>query len=204
MKNTFVLFGGTGGIGSALATLLLSSGDNVSIVSRSDEKLSTLPSGATGSVCDYSPESIESILIQTKEKNGDLTGVVNLSGSVLLKPAHLTTPQEFDAVMQTNVYTSFAILRAATKILSQSGGGSIVFCSSAAAQVGLANHEAIACAKGALIAMTRSAAATYAGKNIRINCIAPGLTKTSLTRRITTSDAGLKASLALHPPGSPW
>jgi NAD(P)-dependent dehydrogenase (short-subunit alcohol dehydrogenase family) len=77
-------------------------------------------------------------------------------------------------------------------------GGSIVLVSSAAARVGLANHEAIAAAKAGVIGLALSAAATYAPRGIRVNCVAPGLVRTPLTSRITENEAALKGSLAMH------
>jgi NAD(P)-dependent dehydrogenase (short-subunit alcohol dehydrogenase family) len=80
-------------------------------------------------------------------------------------------------------------------------GGAIVLVSSAAARLGLPNHEAIAAAKAGVIGLARSAAATYAGRGLRFNVVAPGLVRTGMSRRITGSAAGEKASLALHPLG---
>ncbi|MBN8558433.1 MAG: SDR family oxidoreductase, partial [Burkholderiales bacterium] len=76
--------------------------------------------------------------------------------------------------------------------------GSIVLCATAAARTGLANHEAIAAAKGGVMGLALSAAATYAGRNIRVNCVAPGLIDTPLAARITSNEAALKASASLH------
>jgi NAD(P)-dependent dehydrogenase (short-subunit alcohol dehydrogenase family) len=77
-------------------------------------------------------------------------------------------------------------------------GGAIVLVSSAAARVGLANHEAIAAAKAGIIGLTLAAAASYAARGIRVNCVAPGLTETPLTARITANEASRKASEAMH------
>jgi NAD(P)-dependent dehydrogenase (short-subunit alcohol dehydrogenase family) len=77
-------------------------------------------------------------------------------------------------------------------------GGSIVLCSTAAARAGFANHEAIAAAKAGVIGLTLSAAATYAPRNIRVNCVAPGLVDTPLAARITANPAALQASTAMH------
>ena len=76
--------------------------------------------------------------------------------------------------------------------------GSIVLVSSAAARIGLANHEAIAAAKSGVIGLTLAAAASYGAHGIRVNCVAPGLVCTQLTARLTATEASLKASMAMH------
>ena len=73
---------------------------------------------------------------------------------------------EWNAVIAANLTSAFAVVSAAAKSMRQRGG-SIVLVSSAAARLGLANHEAIAAAKAGVIGLTLSAAATYASKGIR-------------------------------------
>nr|MCU0626129.1 SDR family oxidoreductase [Gemmatimonadaceae bacterium] len=122
-------------------------------------------------------------------------------GSLLLKPAHLTRPEEFEEVVAVNLRSSFAVVRAATRVMmanADPAGGAIVLVASAAARIGLANHEAIAAAKGGVIGLTLAAAASYAPKAIRVNCVAPGLVRTPLTARITGSAAAEQASTAMH------
>jgi NAD(P)-dependent dehydrogenase (short-subunit alcohol dehydrogenase family) len=77
----------------------------------------------------------------------------------------------------------------------------VVLFSTAAAAVGLPNHEAIAAAKAGVEGLVRSAAATYASQGLRFNAIAPGLVRTPLSARITSSETALKASVAMHPLG---
>lgn len=127
---------------------------------------------------------------------GKIDGVVNLSGSLLLKGAHLTSYNEYKSVIDASLTTAFSTVRAASKNMKE--GGSVVLVSSAAALTGLANHEAIASAKGAIISLAKSAAATYAGQNLRFNVVAPGLTDTNLTKQIVSNEKSLEVSKAMH------
>jgi NAD(P)-dependent dehydrogenase (short-subunit alcohol dehydrogenase family) len=81
----------------------------------------------------------------------------------------------------------------------RSGGGRLVFTSSVAGSLGLVNHEAIAAAKGGIESMVRSAAATYAQRNIRVNAVAPGLTETRLGSAFLRSDAIREAAVSMIP-----
>ena len=80
-------------------------------------------------------------------------------------------------------------------------GGSVVLVSSAAARVGLANHEAIAAAKAGIIGLVLSAAATYAKQKVRFNAVAPGLVRTPLSKGLLSSELSEKASVGMHPLG---
>eukprot|EP00798_Chlamydomonas_sp_ICE-L_P019404 gene19404-26061_t len=144
-------------------------------------------------------KSVEAAIAAAAEANGGkIDGVVNCVGSIVLKPAHSTSDADFDNVIKLNLTSCFNILRSSVKRMSSTGGGSIVFCSSAVAKHGIPNHEAIAAAKAGILGLSLSAAATYAPKNIRVNCVAPGLTRTPLSARITGSPASLKASENMH------
>lgn len=127
---------------------------------------------------------------------GKLDGVVNCSGSLLLKSAHMTSKSEYQSVIDASLTTSFATIRAAGKYMKD--GGSVVLISSAAALTGLANHEAIAAAKAGVIGLIQSAAATYAHVGLRVNGIAPGMIDTPLTSQLISSPVMLKASIAMH------
>ncbi len=128
---------------------------------------------------------------------GPIDALVNCAGSLLLKPAHLTSEREFREAIDHNLTTAFSAVRAGAKAM-MSSGGSIVLCATAAARAGFANHEAIAAAKGGVIGLTMAAAASYGPRNIRVNCVAPGLVETPLTTRITQNEASLKSSQAMH------
>jgi len=193
---TYLIFGATGGVGSALAHTLLARGHRVIASGRDPQKLALL-SCALGTPPLLADATSSAEVAQVFGEAGPVDGVANCVGSLLLKPAHITTDDEWSAVLRTNLDSAFYVLRGAAKTM-MSTGGSIVLVSSAAGRLGLQNHEAIAAAKAGIIGLTLSAAATYAPRNIRVNCVAPGLTDTPLTARITSNEAAAKASTAMH------
>lgn len=82
---------------------------------------------------------------------GRVDGVANCVGSIVLKSAHTTTDEEFEQTLRLNLHSCFNVLRPAVKNMMRSGGGGIVFCSSAVARHGIPNHEAIAAAKAGVV-----------------------------------------------------
>ncbi len=195
----FVILGGYGGVGTALTRILVGRGDQVLIAGRDTAKLGALAAetGAQHTQADATDSaSIELAIAAGKEQFGELHGVANCFGSLLLKPAHVTTDIEFENVLAANLKSAFSAVRGAAKSIP--GPGSVVLVSSAAARIGLVNHEAIAAAKAGVQGLTLSAAATYAKRGLRFNCVAPGLTDTPLTARIIGSEPAAKASLNMH------
>ncbi len=193
---TAVIIGATGTTGSCLARKLVEAGREVFLVGRDPAKLQELASelGAQFATADLSSSDS---LGEAVSGAGQVDSFVNCIGSILLKPAHLTSDAEFREVVETNLFSAFATVKCAGKML-RANGGSVVLMSSAAAKLGIANHEAIAAAKAGIEGLARSAAATYAGANIRFNVVSPGLVKTNLTKRIWEVPAMANASAELH------
>jgi len=200
-----VIVGGSGGIGSATARRLSAQGCRVVLAARNAERLQAVADeiGAEPLTLDARDGAAVDAMIQTVHaRHGRIDGVVNCAGSILLKPAHSITDQEFADTLAINLTTAFNLLRASTRLMMrQAGGGSIVLCSSVAARRGLLNHEAIAAAKAAVEGLALAAAASYARSGVRVNCVAPGLTRTELTRGLIQNEAVAKASAGLHPLG---
>jgi 3-oxoacyl-[acyl-carrier protein] reductase len=199
----FLVLGATGGIGSALARRLAKSGAHLALAARTAETVESLARETGGIAIRLDatwPTEVDAAIARTVAEYGRLDGVAHCVGSLLLKPAHSTTDEEWDQALLANLSSAFYVLRAASRVMQRTGG-SIVLISSAAASTGLANHEAIAAAKGGIAAISISGAATYASRNIRVNCVAPGLVRTPLTARLTENEASLKASQGMHPLG---
>jgi NAD(P)-dependent dehydrogenase (short-subunit alcohol dehydrogenase family) len=182
-----------------LAQLLVGQGARVTIGARDPERLRDAASrtGADPLSVDVTDASaVEAAVAEAAARMGGLDGVAHCVGSVLLKPAHRTTPDEWERTLATNLSSAFWVVRAAARVMT--GAGSVVLVSSAAAAEGLPNHEAIAAAKAGVEGLARSAAATYAPRGLRVNVVAPGLVDTPLTAAITNHGPSREASLALH------
>lgn len=200
---TYLILGATGGIGSELARQLASAGARPVLAARNGDRLARLADELgempmmTLDAAD--PDAVKGAAKRLKADLGRLDGIANCVGSLLLKPAHRTSLEEWEATLRANLTTAFAAVSAAAATMRE--GGSVVLVSSAAARAGLASHEAIAAAKAGVIGLTLSAAATYAGQGLRVNAVAPGLVETSMTAGLTGSPAMRKATEAMHPLG---
>lgn len=206
MDSTRVAFivGATGGIGSALVQRLAADNWHIMLVGRDATKLDALAATldpartATQMLNARDFDAVQQAVAATVARWGRLDAAVNLAGSILLKAAHTTSQAEYDDVIGQSLTTAFALVRAAAPAIGAAGGGSIVLTSSAAARIGLVNHEAIAAAKAGVQGLALSAAATYAARGVRVNSVAPGLVRTPLAARIVDNPAALKASESMH------
>ena len=211
----YLIMGANGGIGRSLAEKLLVDGSRVALCCRDTAKMSDLVdalcAGAAGAsakarimtvgVDATVPAEVEACVKDVVKEFGRVDGAANCVGSIVLKPAHSTSEEEFEQTLKTNLYSSFSLMRNLARPMMKQKSGSVVFCSSAVASIGMSNHEAIAAAKAGVEGLVLSAASTYARFGIRVNVVAPGLTNTPLAAKITSNEAALKASVAMHPLG---
>ena len=200
------LIGGiTGGIGSELAVKLGAEGDCVAGYARkaADGDSFSPQDEFMLKTCDATdPKALETVINEFQKDLGSIDSYTHAIGSIYLRPAHLTLVEDWLQTIQTNLSSAFYALRSVTKIMAKQGHGSCLFFSTAAAQTGIANHEAIAAAKGGIEAMVRAAAASYASRGLRINAIAPSLTDTPLSQAIIGSEQALEISKRMHPAGA--
>lgn len=198
-QPTYIVIGATGGIGSAMSRRLARS-SNLVLAGRREDRLSALAKdlNALHRVADATRlDDVQALFQDGADRFGRVDGIVNCAGTILLKPAHLISDEEFDETIAANLRTAFNTVKVGARAM-MSDGGSIVLCSSAVALTGIANHDAISAAKAGVVGLTRAAAATYANRNIRVNCVAPGLTRTPLSQFITENETSEKKSISMH------
>jgi meso-butanediol dehydrogenase/(S,S)-butanediol dehydrogenase/diacetyl reductase len=196
--------GAAGGIGSAVARAFADAGARVLGVDRVDSDY----------VCDLTrADEVERAVAAAEERLGRLDVVFNGAGisgrSLGDGPVHACTEEAWDAVLATNLKSVFLCAKYTVPRLRRSGGGAIVNLSSVVGLVGseVFDTHAYAASKGAIVALTRAMAVSYAREGIRVNAICPGLIDTPMSAR-ARSDLETMARLAeLQPltgePGRP-
>jgi NAD(P)-dependent dehydrogenase (short-subunit alcohol dehydrogenase family) len=201
MAGAVLVFGATGGIGGAVAEGLAASGRPVHLAGRDSERLAALAArlGAPATVTDVlAPGAIARAVAEAVAPHGGrLAGLVFAVGSIVLKPLKRATVEDHLAAYRLNVAAAAEALAAAEAAL-KAGEGSVVLFSSVAARSGFANHAVIGPAKAAVEGLTVAAAAELA-PSVRVNCIAPSLTRTGIAAPLVGNEAMAKAIAAQHP-----
>jgi len=197
---SFLIWGATGGVGSALARRLRRSEEAVHLVGRNEVKLAGLAEeiGAFFGVADVTDATA---LSEAVRGAGDqLRGLAYCVGSITLKPLARLEENDFLSDFRINALGAALAVQAALPALRAWVGrpASIVLFSTVAVAQGFAGHASIAAAKGAVEGMTRSLAAELAPK-MWVNCIAPSLLDTDLARQILASETIANAIRQLHP-----
>ncbi len=181
MTKIALITGASGGIGRALAAQLHTQGYRIAVVGRDAKRLSDLMADARIEADTTTPEGAAMAVASCADALGQApTLLAHCVGSTLIAPLHRTRTEAYREVIRVNLDSAVFMLQAWLTAL-RGEAGAAVFASSVVARIGVANHEAIAAAKGGIEAMVRSAAATYAAQGIRINAVAPGLTETPMT-----------------------
>ena len=201
-----IVTGATGAIGSATADHLIQAGWDVALVARDADRVADMasdlgPQGHPFQADALSSASLDAAFADVIARLGPPTALVHAVGSTLLRPAHTVSDDELDEIIATNLTSAFYALRAFMRTAARGGTSAALFFSSAATDIGLVNHEAISAAKGGIDGLVRAAAATYAGRGMRVNAVAPGLVRSNLTRRLVENPATLAASEWMHPLG---
>jgi 3-oxoacyl-[acyl-carrier protein] reductase len=199
-----VITGATGAIGSALASILHAQGETLLLCGRSNEKLEQL-NQALGAVhhtlaADLTGADGGAALQAKAAQIGCIDGLAHCMGSTVVRPLHLTSEKDWHEQLAANATSAFHVLRWFVVQATKAQMPAIaVLTSSVVAEAGFANHEAIAASKCAVTGLALSAAATYADKGVRVNVVAPGLTRSTLTQRFIATPEAEARSAALIP-----
>jgi len=198
MAAPIIIFGATGGIGEALARRLAPTGTPLFLVGRSPDKVGPLAdelSARSGIADVLDGDSVDAVVTQADEGQG-IAGIAYCVGSIVIKPLKAASESDFIDAYRLNVLGAVRAIRAAEKGL-KAAKGSVVLFSTVAVRQGFANHTVIASAKGAVEGLALSLAAELA-PHVRINAIAPSLTRTPLAHGLLTNDQMVQSIAQLH------
>jgi len=188
-----LITGGNSGIGLATARLFVAEGAQVAITGRDqitlDEAVAELGSSARGYRADITLAEDRKHLFAALAKDfGKLDIVFANAGISGRTPTGSTDEAIFENVIRTNLNAAFFTVNSAAALLNDNG--SVIFNGSVHNYLGQAGVAAYAATKGGVVSMARSIAADFAPRNIRVNVVAPGATKTPIWKR------GARASLS--------
>jgi 3-oxoacyl-[acyl-carrier protein] reductase len=186
--HPILIIGASRGIGHALAARLLSEGKPIITMCRSDL------AGAGSHII----HDVLSPGFPADQLPKALGGLVYCPGSMDLKPLRSIKADDLRNALELNAIAAFTAVQACADRLKEAPGSGVVLFSTVAVQRGMAFHAGVAAAKGAVEGLARALAAELAPK-VRVNCIAPSLTRTPLAKKILSSPEREKASAERHP-----
>ncbi len=196
---SIIIFGGAGAIGSAIARRLAARGDRPHLAGRDPGRLAAAAreTGAGVSVCDVTDPGAIAAAVAEAAAAGGLAGLVYAAGTINLKPVGSLTVADFEDDWRVNALGAALALQAAAPHLKLVEGASAVLFSTVAVRQGFAAHASVSMAKGAVEGLTLALAAELAPK-VRVNCIAPSLTRTPLAEGLTRNEALAKGVADAH------
>ena len=196
MSEKYLIFGATGSVGSSLAEQLKNSGNDIHLVARNESEVKTI---AEKLGCSYTVADVleDGFIEKVKSDINDIKGVAYCVGSIDLKPLRMVTEADMNKCMKLNLYSAIEAIKGFQESLKKNKG-SVVLFSTVAAQRGFTNHTIIASAKAAVEGLTVTLAAEFA-PNIRVNCIAPSLSKSKIAEPMLKNPAIAEGIAKAHP-----
>lgn len=204
--------GGNGGIGLGIARALARAGADVAVAGRDEQKcaaaiaeLEAIGVRAIPVLADVRDASaVHAMIARTEEQLGGLDILVANAGTNRRKRPEEYTPEDWREVLDTNLTSVFTCCQAAYPRMQRRGGGKILTIGSMTSLFGFDRAPVYAATKGAVVQLTRSLAAAWAGDNIQVNCILPGWIDTELTRGARRAIAGLEERVTERTPAGRW
>lgn len=195
--ESYIIFGANSDIANMVITNLANMGHKVYAIARKFDKHNYQGLAIEKIESEFTDfATVDKIIQDISEKDSSIVGIANFAGTIFLKNIANVSEEEYENVMQSNFKTCFAITKSAGKYLKDA---SVLFISTTATLVGLANHELVAASKAAVNGLIISAAASFAQKNLRFNAIAPSLVETNLAKSIIGNEMGRKFSEGINP-----
>ena len=197
--TTIIIIGATGGIGAALSRRLAASGNHIHAIGRDAARLHALSSEISGTCAVADVTDRASLELAIAAAGPTVSGLAYCVGSINLKPVSRITDEDVERDFRLNALGAFRAVQAALPALKANGTpSSVVLFSTVAVAQGFASHASIGMAKGAVEGLMLSLAAELAPK-VRVNCVAPSLTRTPLAAALTSNEQMATAIAALHP-----
>ena len=196
MSEKYLIFGATGSVGSSLAEQLKNSGNDIHLVARNENEVKTL---AEKLGCSYTVADVleDGFIEKVKSDVNEIKGIAYCVGSIDLKPLRMVTEADMNKCMKLNLYSAIEAIKGYQESLKKNKG-SVVLFSTVAAQRGFTNHTIIASAKAAVEGLTVTLAAEFA-PHIRVNCIAPSLSKSKIAEPMLKNPAIAEGIAKAHP-----
>ena len=198
MSKKYIIFGSTGAIGSSLAEQLYDLNNECHLVGKNEEEVKKLATklSYTYSVCNVLELNFVKKLLDDLALT-EIIGIAYCVGSIDIKPFKLTETKDFVSSYVLNLVAVTDIIRAFQDNLKRNNG-SIVLFSTVAAKKGFTNHSIISSAKAAVEGLTVALAAELA-PDIRVNCIAPSLTKSKIANFLLKNSKSEEMIAKTHP-----
>ncbi len=210
-NKTILITGASSGIGRACAIMCSQMGATVIGFGRDNIRLGETQAMLHGpekhlmvSVDLVDHNALEEAMQDVVESKGKIHGLINCAGITATLPLRMMKPAKMDEYYQTNVLAAINLARLITKPAHiATEGASLVFVTSVMATVGESGKSMYAMTKGAILAASRSLAIELAQKNIRVNCVSPGVVETPMSAASPYSKTpeSLDHILSLHPLG---
>jgi NAD(P)-dependent dehydrogenase (short-subunit alcohol dehydrogenase family) len=190
--RTALVAGGSGGIGSATAALLLAAGARVVSVDREGR---AAPEGSIGLECDLSDaRSVRAMFAELERGELEPDIVVHSAGVVRDGMLWKLDDSAWSDVLRANLDSAFHLLRGAIPCMRRCGRGSVVLVSSINGERGKIGQANYAASKAGLLGLARTAARELGPSGIRVNVVAPGMVRTPMTEALP--DAVLRGAAA--------